>query len=264
MRDQELDANCGKTLEQAYPNKSLRDDRGVWEDPVASFVDGNSELLPLLEEAPISLDVLISNSDGFLFPLPLENAEQSAGTTVKKGKAGRKANFTPEEDDQLAELVKTYGETKWSLIASIMKKWNRKQLRERYINFIKGKSTAANFTAAEDAVIAEHIKVHGHAWKDLTAKLPGRSPIAIKNRYYKVILKKTPLLSVSSEDMRRDTVSDRVSTKCNSVNEKLCDKGFTLEEKIQILFQQEEKFIEGIKRIEEKINTIYCSPKAGN
>jgi len=204
--------------------------------------------------------MLIRDSGGFLFSLPLEYSEQSTENLNIKGKPGRKANFTPEEDAQLEELIEQYGESKWSLIASIMKKWNRKQLRERYINFIKGRSTSANFTPTEDGMILEHIKKHGHTWKHLVTKLPGRSPIAVKNRYYKVLLKNIPPhippLSVLDGDMKGDTVSGRISTKESSVNEKLCDEQAILEDKIQILFQQEQKFIEGIKKIEARLSSL--------
>lgn len=229
-----------------------------WDGPVVSAVEDKSEVNLVLEEPIINLDVLLNNSNGFLFPLPSGQSIETLPLT-KKGKPGRKANFTPEEDAQLEQLVKTHGETKWSFIASIMKKWNRKQLRERYINFIKGKSTAASFTPTEDAIVIDHIKNHGHMWKDLAAKLPGRSPIAIKNRYYKIFLKKSPSLSASYKDMKNDTVSGRISTKSSSVNEKLGDEPINLESKVKILIQQEERFIEGIKKIEAKL----CALKTG-
>lgn len=240
-------------------SKCFRSNSSVWEDYIESAVDDNLEVDPILEESPVNIEVMLNNSDGFLFSLPLETTEQSINTLAKKGKPGRKANFTPEEDTQLAELVKTHGETKWSFIASIMKKWNRKQLRERYINFIKGKSSAVNFSPTEDAIILEHIKNHGHTWKNLASKLPGRSPIAIKNRYYKVFLKKTPELAVINKDIKNDIVSDRVSTKCNSLNEKLSEDGFILEDKLKVLLQQEERFIQGIEKIKEKLSQLQDS-----
>jgi len=240
-----------KTFNEKFRRYSL-----IWDDPVILDENDNGEVADILEEAPINIGALLSNSDGHLFSLPVDSSELSAESLVKRRKPGRKANFTPEEDNQLAELVKKHGETKWSFIATIMTKWNRKQLRERYINFIKGSSTAANFTPSEDAIVLDHIKTYGHTWKDLALKLPGRSPIAIKNRYYKVFLKRHPSLCVSYKDMKGDIVSDIVSTKCNSVNEKIWEERVTLEDKLQMLIQQEERFIEGIKKINEKLHSL--------
>eukprot|EP00826_Nyctotherus_ovalis_P026213 TRINITY_DN2048_c0_g1_i4.p1 TRINITY_DN2048_c0_g1~~TRINITY_DN2048_c0_g1_i4.p1 ORF type:complete len:238 (-),score=34.49 TRINITY_DN2048_c0_g1_i4:140-853(-) len=233
-----------------------------WEEAAVGAGEDKDGAASVLEKPEANVELLLNGSDGFLFPLPLDGGEQSARALNCKGKSGRKSNFSPEEDAQLEQLVNKHGEAKWSLIASIMKKWNRKQLRERYINFIKGRGTAANFTPAEDSTILEHIKKHGHVWKQIAAKLPGRSPIAVKNRYYKVFLKKASSLSVSYKDMKSDTVSGRMSTNSSLVNEKLCDAGSTFEDKLQILILQEEKLIHGIKKINEKLNTLKCDTKA--
>lgn len=233
-----------------------------WEEAAREAGEENDGAASVLDKSEANVELLLSGSDGFLFPLPLDAGELSAGTPIAKGKSGRKSNFTPEDDAQLEQLVSKHGEAKWSLIASIMKKWNRKQLRERYINFIKGRGTAADFTPAEDSMILEHIKKHGHVWKQIAAKLPGRSPIAVKNRYYKVFLKKSPSLSVSYKDMRNDAASGRMSTSSSLANEKLCDAGSTFEDKLQILILQEEQLLHGIKKVNEKLNTLKCDTKA--
>jgi hypothetical protein len=243
-----------------FQSKEVSGSSLSWDEGIGLVGEDKGEVVFGLEEPAISFDMLIRDSGGFLFSLPLENLEQPTENLNIKGKPGRKANFTLEEDAQLEELVGQYGESKWSVIASIMTKWNRKQLRERYINFIKGRSTSTNFTPTEDATILEHIKKHGRTWKELVTKLSGRSPIAVKNRYYKTLVKKNPpdipLLLISDKDMKGDGLSGRISTKGSSVNEKLCEEQVILENKVQILLQQEQKFIETIKKIETKLSSL--------
>lgn len=114
---------------------------------------------------------------------------------LKLNRSGRKPNFTAEEDKELEKLVKTYGEANWCKLAALMPKWNRKQLREHYVNTIKNKSITTNFREEEDAKILQIVETHGHVWRQIANILPGRSPSAVKNRYYKKLLKKSPLVT---------------------------------------------------------------------
>ena len=107
-----------------------------------------------------------------------------------KKKVGRKRKFTPEEDEQLINLVKVHGEAKWSRIAELMPGRNRKQLRDHYINFLKSKMSEKEFSPAEDAKLVQLLEVQGRSWNRIAQQLPGRSPISIKNRFY-TKLKKT-------------------------------------------------------------------------
>ena len=110
-----------------------------------------------------------------------------------KRSSGRKPNFTLEEEEELIRLVKIYGEKSWSKISTIMKKWNRKQLRDHYMNFVKYRNGSHNFTAEDDAFIMNYVKEHGHGWTKIAGKLLGKSPIQIKNRYYKRLINKPSL-----------------------------------------------------------------------
>eukprot|EP00826_Nyctotherus_ovalis_P009598 TRINITY_DN12539_c0_g1_i2.p1 TRINITY_DN12539_c0_g1~~TRINITY_DN12539_c0_g1_i2.p1 ORF type:complete len:144 (+),score=36.91 TRINITY_DN12539_c0_g1_i2:564-995(+) len=137
-----------------------------------------------------------------------------------------------------------------------MKGLNRKQLRDHYVNFLKNKSTSSDFSPAEDAFILTHVKRHGHSWKHIAAKLPGRSPIAIKNRYYKVLAKKGAQGEVSKEE-----VGQRVSTGNCSTGERVSEDRGSLNEQVQVLITQEEKLIKGIKIIEDRISKLKVANK---
>ncbi len=132
------------------------------------------------ESAPRSDDVgvVTVSAEEKETAIPLE---EGVGT---RGRPGRKRQFTPEDDQQLINLVKTYGEAKWAIIARLMPGRNRKQLRDHYVNLLKRQSCTREFTPTEDSLILQLIKTEGRSWNKISTRLPGRSPAAIKNRYY--------------------------------------------------------------------------------
>ena len=102
--------------------------------------------------------------------------------TAKRYSKNRK--FTKEEDERLRELVKLYGEGHWIKVAENMPGRNRKQVRERYVNFVKKERSFAEFTIEEDSLILDFVQTKGRRWILISNLLPGRTPIMIKNRYY--------------------------------------------------------------------------------
>lgn len=125
-----------------------------------------------------------------LDPVAKSNAAAGKGLCSKTGKKDiiikkrRNQKFTKEEDEHLLMLVGKYGQSAWSLIAEEMKGRNRKQLRERYINFLKNKQITSEFTPEEDMVIIQFVEAEGRKWSLISEMLPGKTPIMIKNRYY--------------------------------------------------------------------------------
>eukprot|EP00826_Nyctotherus_ovalis_P028114 TRINITY_DN2213_c0_g1_i15.p1 TRINITY_DN2213_c0_g1~~TRINITY_DN2213_c0_g1_i15.p1 ORF type:complete len:231 (-),score=77.48 TRINITY_DN2213_c0_g1_i15:432-1067(-) len=79
--------------------------------------------------------------------------KEGTETTLSREKRNRK--FTQEEDERLKTLVKVYGEGAWSRIAEEMEGRNRKQVRERYVNFLKKERVVPEFTSEEDAIILQ-------------------------------------------------------------------------------------------------------------
>jgi len=87
-------------------------------------------------------------------------------------KIGRCTTFTPEDEVQLAHIPK-------------------------------------EFTDNEDAIIVMHVEKYGYTWKDISNKLPGRSPLAIENRC-KVLLKKCNIRnSFKKKAKKRVNIVDR-------------------------------------------------------
>jgi len=123
--------------------------------------------------------------------------KEDTESTFSKERRNRK--FTHEEDEKLKALVKKYGEGAWSRIAEEMKTRNRKQVRERYVNFLKKENVTTEFTPEEDVIILQYIQIHGHKWSTIAEKLTGKTPIMIKNRYYAKLRKITKTSKQKSE-----------------------------------------------------------------
>ena len=139
--------------------------------------------------------------------------EPKVSNTRKK--VGRKTNFAAEEENQLIKLVSIYGENKWSKISSIMTKWDRKQLRDHYVNFVKYNRDDQYFTPEDDKYIMEFTKNHGRSWINIAKNLPGKSPMAIKNRYYKKLIKD------SIKHIEENQVDDKINIDSNDSIKKM-------------------------------------------
>ncbi len=114
-------------------------------------------------------------------PSPVPSPSLKPKTTKK---ACKNRKFTKEEDDRLRDLVKLYGEGCWTRVAENMPGRNRKQVRERYVNFVKKERSSNEFSPEEDALILSFVQTKGRKWIVISDMLPGRTPIMIKNRYY--------------------------------------------------------------------------------
>lgn len=96
--------------------------------------------------------------------------------------------FSPEEDEKLKKLVKCFGESSWSRIAKEMPGLNRKQIRDRYVNYLKKTRSVTEFTAEEDKTILRLVKEKGKCWSVISEELVGRTPIMVKNRFYTTLI----------------------------------------------------------------------------
>ncbi len=140
----------------------------VRSEPVASrSVDGQGEAVVQSQTQP-----------------QLQNKQEPTQEHEAQRRSSKNRKFTPEEDERLRELVKAFGEGCWTRVADKMPGRNRKQVRERYVNFVKKERSSREFTAEEDALILNFVQTRGRKWIVISDMLPGRTPIMIKNRYY--------------------------------------------------------------------------------
>ena len=94
----------------------------------------------------------------------------------------RRKRFTATEDEMLKKLVQTYGDD-WESIAKYFQGKNTRQLRDRWLYYLDPNLKAAPFTPDEDATLIEKLQELGNKWRLLTSFLPGRTDVALKNRW---------------------------------------------------------------------------------
>lgn len=64
-----------------------------------------------------------------------------------------------------------------------------KQIRERYLNYLRPNLSQERWTEEEDQKLVEMISKYGHSWKTIEKYMSKRSQNQLKNRYYGKIKK---------------------------------------------------------------------------
>lgn len=119
-----------------------------------------------------------------------KESEEGLGKAARRRFVIKKAvhRFSPEEDEKLKLLVKRLGESSWSSIAKEMPGLNRKQIRDRYVNYLKKERIVTEFTPEEDATVLRLVRERGKRWSWIADELVGRTPIMVKNRFYSTLV----------------------------------------------------------------------------
>ena len=130
----------------------------------------------------------------------------------RKTKTKKKSKWTPEEDKILAESVGQHGKKNWITVASLLPGRNPKQCRERWTSKLDPTLVHDPFTEEEDKIILEKQEQIGSCWSKMTKFLPGRNPIAIKNRY-NLLLRHRALENASKANGEENGKSENINLK---------------------------------------------------
>eukprot|EP00299_Pterocystis_sp_00344_P016534 c8291_g1_i2.p1 GENE.c8291_g1_i2~~c8291_g1_i2.p1 ORF type:complete len:247 (+),score=32.26 c8291_g1_i2:49-741(+) len=95
----------------------------------------------------------------------------------------QKKPWQPEEDELLRGAVRRHGARKWSFIATLVSTRTSKQCCERWHAYLDPKINRGPWTLQEDQQVEKLIAEHGTSWSLIAAKMPGRTDVAIKNRF---------------------------------------------------------------------------------
>lgn len=93
------------------------------------------------------------------------------------------AKFTEQEDNALSQLVEEFGSENWELIAQQMKGRNKRQCKERWMNYLCPSINMDPWSDAEDSLLLEKYAEYGARWVAISRFFTNRTDTMIKNRF---------------------------------------------------------------------------------
>ena len=158
--------------------------------------------------------------------------KQKLELLAKSGQRKRVKRFwNAEKDSLLVSLTKMYG-LNWDAIAEAFNDplMTAEIVQERYENRISPEIIKTRFSWQEDQLIAHYYTTLGANWKKITAHLPGRTEVMIRNRFYSSIKKRLldgTFYQFTGEDLKNLTSNNSFANKINqqpSADEKLFER----------------------------------------
>ncbi|OHT14045.1 Myb-like DNA-binding domain containing protein [Tritrichomonas foetus] len=99
-----------------------------------------------------------------------------------------KGVWTKSEDDILKDAVSNAGDPiDWTYVASKVQHRTWKQCKERWCLRLHPNLKKIPFEKWEDDVVIKEREKYGNHWALIAKKLPGRTAVAVKNRWYSVL-----------------------------------------------------------------------------
>lgn len=133
---------------------------------------GQKYVLPTISVTPLPLPAI------HVLPTPTPPTPHSEETT-----SPFRNHFTPEEDAALIEAVEKMGNKNWDQIKLSFPKRTKRQLRDRYQNYLNPTIQNNEWTDEEDILLERLVSRHGRQWAKIVEYFQGRTNINVKNRY---------------------------------------------------------------------------------
>lgn len=111
--------------------------------------------------------------------------------------------FAYEDDEQLKKLVHKYG-CNWGLIADKMPGRNKRQVRERWANYLRPGINHDPWTESEERLLMEKHEEFGNQWKMITKFFNNRTDIALKSKYHQLVRKESNLKTDETNEKSKE------------------------------------------------------------
>ncbi|EAY23352.1 Myb-like DNA-binding domain containing protein [Trichomonas vaginalis G3] len=100
--------------------------------------------------------------------------------------------FTKEDDETLKSIINKYFQNdlrniNWNFVALHMANKNRRQCKDRYINYLRDGLNNEKFSAEENFLLLTKVEEFGHRWRVISRFFRNRTDIMIKSQYRKLM-----------------------------------------------------------------------------
>jgi hypothetical protein len=153
------------------------------------------------------LDIFLSSHIAQWRKMNYSSIRRNVGGTPKK-------KWTSEEDLILEQAVAELGVDNWRSVAARLSERNSKQCRERWMGHMDPELSKGDWTPEEDIVLLSKQEAMGNQWAQIKTFLPGRSLLAVKNRWIWLSRREVPRHSrefqqiVTSHEIEKSLLED--------------------------------------------------------
>ncbi|KAK8895003.1 hypothetical protein M9Y10_023445 [Tritrichomonas musculus] len=141
-------------------------------------------VLPGIDELPLSEpQLLFFNQNKKMFNFNIDDNNNSSDEFFVKGV------WTKSEDELLKEAISEFQNTNidWNIVALKVPHRSSKQCKERWTYRLQPSVKKIPFEKWEDEIVVKERLKFGNHWTLIARKLPGRTAVAVKNRWYSVL-----------------------------------------------------------------------------
>jgi hypothetical protein len=131
---------------------------------------------------------------------------QQAESTPPATDPSIRGTWSQQEDDLLSHAVMQIGPSKWIEVAKFIPTRTPKQCRERWNNRLAPTLRRDPFEPWEDQIIIDKQRELGNRWALIAQGLSGRSPGAVKNRWYAGLHGGRGLMTATLANLPRDSI----------------------------------------------------------
>lgn len=228
----ELEDNTSAMFASAYPN-TMEIHLNHPEDFLITHEDENKEinLIGGINQSPNSPALSRSSKKitKFLPDTIILREEKSKG---------KKRPWQPSEDAKVLELLGNYGQS-WALIAAALGNRTGKQVRDRYLNYLRPDIKDEDFNVQEDRLLLALYYQLGAKWSKIASHMPGRTECQVKNRFYAHIKKRLMFPEFNAKTMAKANINETVWIEDNNSEKRESELKSEIEKKEEFYVSRE-------------------------